>query len=450
MTDDEDVLLSPENLAGYEVPGAPAGFAARVMESLAGEEATSPVQPLRPVPRRRWWQALAAAAILLVIAGALVRRGRGAHVETGMRIGDARETVSLGTRGVAVAEAGTELRWTVGAEGNAVVEQPSGTAFYRVERGGSFEVRTPLGTAKVTGTCFSVEVSAMKSPIKSDAVKGAAVGAALATALVVTVYEGGVSLANPRGELHIGPGQSALVQPGGAPQARTIAALDPQAKALADAQARISSLEEQLRQARAGSADNKPHKEQDPGRYFAPSQETLRDMAENCWVAFDLPPFGTEKPPVLVDDDLANEVGVSNAERDAINQAYRKTHDRDVEAVRRLYIELTGAEADAAAALSVDALEDEIDAKSQPEDEIAARRHLSAERAGLEPVPSAAELVHRPVIERLLRIRASLGNDAEAAAASVIGSTRARDLRTHRGIGWQRSVSDYGGCNEHF
>jgi hypothetical protein len=50
----------------------------------------------------------------------------------------------------------------------------------------------------------------------------------------------------------------------------------------------------------------------------------------------------------------------------------------------------------------------------------------------------------------LLRIKASIGNDAEAVAAGVVGAKRARDLRAHEGIGWRRTVSDYGGCERHF
>ena len=453
MTDD-DVLLSPDHLARYEVPGAPAGFAARVMELVATEEDTSPARPLSPrsaARRSRWRQVLAAAVILVVIAGAVVLRRRDSSAG-GSRVATARESIALGTRGVAVAEPGTELHWSVDADGDAVVEQPIGTAFYRVERGGSFEVRTPLGTAKVTGTCFSVEVTAMMNPIKRDVMKGALVGATLATLVTVTVYEGSVSLANPRGELHLEPGEAAVVQPGSPPQARTTtAALDPRAKALDDAQARISSLEDQLRQARAGSAASEPeHPKQDEGRYYAPSPETLRDMAAKCWVAYDLPPFGTEKDPVLVDEELASAVGVTAAERDAINRAYRTLHDRDVDAVRRLYMELTGVDADATAVMSLDALEAEIHAKSQPDDEIAARRHYSRERAGLEPTPSPTELAHRPVIERLLRIEAGIGNDAETVAATVIGAKRAHELRAHEGAGWQHAASDYGGCNEHY
>jgi hypothetical protein len=43
----------------------------------------------------------------------------------------------------------------------------------------------------------------------------------------------------------------------------------------------------------------------------------------------------------------------------------------------------------------------------------------------------------------------ALGAEAEAAAASVVGATRARELRSHGGAsGWYNSVSEHGGCKE--
>jgi len=90
----------------------------------------------------------------------------------------------------------------------------------------------------------------------------------------------------------------------------------------------------------------------------------------------------------------------------------------------------------------------EITAKSPPEDELGARRRISRERAGLDPMPSATDLARRPIIERYLRIMMRLGNDAEAAAASVLGAQRAHELRIHGGAGWNGTVADYGSCEQ--
>jgi hypothetical protein len=434
-----DDPLAPDRLARYEVPGAPPGFASSVMAAIERRDRA---------PLRRWGRiagAVAAAAAIVTLVG--LWRLRGDDRASGMRIVAARETVALGARAVAVAEPGTAIGWTIASDGAAVVDQSSGRAFYRVERGGAFAVRTPLGVVDVTGTCFSVEVKAMKNPINRDVLAGASIGAALATAVVVIVYEGGVTLAAPAGRLHVAPGETAIVRAGEPPRLDDVAAaLDPHHGELADARARIATLEKELAAARGEASPSL--QSADPGRYAAPSQDTLREMADKCWIAFDQPPFSTERSPELVDGELATAVGIGNADRVAINAAYKKVHDREIDAVRRLYMELVGADADATAALSLDALKAEITAKSSDDDELAARRAISRSRAGLDPEPTSAELARRTAIERLLRIEIALGGEAEAAAASVVGAARARELRVHDGgPGWQNTVSDYGGCD---
>ncbi|HTR50784.1 MAG TPA: hypothetical protein VMJ10_08770 [Kofleriaceae bacterium] len=440
MTDNDP--LAPRRLAEYDVPGAPSGFASRVMAAI------DDAPPLRS-PRRRW--PLIAGAVAAVAAIAIIAKlglGSDEHASGARTIADRRETVMLARRGVAVAEPGTALNWTIAGDGAAEVEQSSGRAFYRVEHGGPFEVRTPLGVVQVTGTCFSVEVTAMKNPINRDMVKGASFGAVVATAVLVTVYEGSITLANPSGQLQVAPGDTAIVRPGEPPRRESAAIAS--SRELADARARIVTLEHELAAARGADkgADIQNH---DPGRYYAPSPETLREMADKCWIAFDRPPFTADGAPELVDAKLAIAVGVSDAERAAINAAYKTTQDRELEALRRLYMELTGADADTTAMLSVDALEAEITAKSSDDDEIAARRAIARSRAGLEPEPTGAELVRRSAIERMLRLEIALGSEAEAAAASVVGADRAHELRAHDGAaGWQNSVSDYGGCDESY
>jgi hypothetical protein len=436
--DDDDPVLTAERLARYQVPAAPPGFADDVAARLAA----------RSVPARRWpfiAGGLAAAALVAIV----LARHRGSLAAAGERSVAARETVGLGTRAVAVAEAGSQLQWRIGDDGEAAIEQRAGSVFYRVEPGGAFAVRTPAGVVTVTGTCFSVEVKDMKS--KRDMAIGAALGAVV-TATIVVVYEGSVSLAGSNGAMRVAAGESAVIEPGAPPRARTTSAVaaDP---ALASANARIAQLERQLREARheTDSSESGPFmiNGNDPGRYIAPSQATLAELAARCGVAYDQPPFA-DAAPTLVDAKLAIDNGVSEAERTAINAAYRKVHDRDLELLRHLYMELTGADADAAAALSVEALEAEIEHKSPPGEELAARTRYARERAGLDPMPSAAELAARPAIERMLRLRASLGNDAEAAAAGVVGAERARALRSDggKGVGWQNTASDYGGCDE--
>jgi hypothetical protein len=442
--DRDDQLLSPASLARYVVPGAPTGFAARVTASITSEER----EPSAPSPSRtQRWRRGAAIALALVATIAIVvwsvggARSRGG---AGTRVTTTRETIGLAARGVVVAEPHTALRWTVANNGNAVVEQTSGSAFYRVERSGPFEVRTPLGVVSVTGTCFSIEVIEMN---KKDALKGAVAGAAIATAVAVTVYEGGVTFANPRGQIQLVAGEAGTVRAGGAPEA-TPPTTHVAASELAAANARIAKLEATLRSTRS-SADEKQilsATRGDPGRYYAPSAKTLREFADTCWIAFDRPGLSTDERPELVDDELSTGVGLTDAERTAINHAYAKVHDGAIDTLRRLYMELTGSDGDAAAALSIDAIADELEAKSPAADELEARRRIARERAGLEPAPTGQALARRPIVERYLRIMVNLGHEAEAAAAGVIGAKRAHELRAHQGFGWNGSVSDYGGC----
>jgi hypothetical protein len=182
---------------------------------------------------------------------------------------------------------------------------------------------------------------------------------------------------------------------------------------------------------------------EDLGRYYAPSAESLNEMAKDCQIAYDDPGLDGHD---LVENERAAEIGISDAERAAINRAYGAVSDRTVDQLRRLYIELTGADADVAAALSPSALEGEIYAKSGDEAELEARTRIARERAGLEPTPTPAELARRPPIERYLQIVVNLGNEAETAAASVVGATRARELRAHQNAGWHGGAHSHGGC----
>lgn len=454
--------LDPEQLASYDVPGAPAGFADRVMAAVAApESATATATATRSRSPRGALAALGALAAVLAIAlGWSLLRGQPAAVRAGAgdahgaHVAAARETIALGGRGLAVAEPGTQLRWDVADDGAARVEQDRGSAFYRVERGGTFEVATPLGVVTVTGTCFSVEVS-MGKPSK-DSIRGAMIGAALATAVVVTVYEGGVSFARGGDRVRAGAGDSVVARAGESPQVRGGGGLAATASAqaeLAIARARVADLEHQLAGssggsgAAASSATRRRPTDDDPTAYFAPTHDQLADMAATCTVAYDMPPFGGDHDD-LVSADTAAQAGLGDADRAAVDDAYRAVEARDLAQLRALYVELTGVEPDAAATLSPNAIVDDIEAKSDPADAALARKRISAERAGLAPAPSAPELASHAIVERMLRVEANLGNDAEAAAAGVLGGDRARALRAITGTGWNGSTHSHGGCGD--
>lgn len=149
----------------------------------------------------RW---LKSSAVVVAVASAgvigfAVMRGPKVPEVTGSVRASARETVTLGTRGVAVAEPGAAFDWKVVGTGAASVEQTEGSVFYRVERGGSFVVSTPAGDVTATGTCFTVEVRPSAT-------------------VLLTVYEGRVLFENDTGKTEVAAGQTAVAGANTAPQ----------------------------------------------------------------------------------------------------------------------------------------------------------------------------------------------------------------------------------------
>jgi hypothetical protein len=227
--DDTDELTASDPLAdlGADMLDAldgetpPADFAAQVSRAWQQErDAATPAAPpaARPSPLRRAVVPLAAAAAAALLVVGVQRLP--AAPASGQLQAVAREEVRLGERGVAVAEAGAALRWDVEGSGRARLVQERGHVFYRVEPGETFEVETPAGTARVTGTCFSLEVTPMpidKKSARIGALAGAA-GTAAVTAVLLTVFEGGVVLANQGEEVAVVAGQSAKASTTEAPR----------------------------------------------------------------------------------------------------------------------------------------------------------------------------------------------------------------------------------------
>src|SRR5688572_4576664 len=120
---DRDHELGPEERAALDawtVPDAPEGFADRVMRARA----SAPEAPA--VPRRSnaaMWRGLAVAGVAVAALTLWQLRGdRGSVSATGSAAPAARQSIQLGRRGVAVAEAGANLSWTVDG-GGAVIAQ---------------------------------------------------------------------------------------------------------------------------------------------------------------------------------------------------------------------------------------------------------------------------------------------------------------------------------------
>jgi ferric-dicitrate binding protein FerR (iron transport regulator) len=459
--DDETHADAPElgdkeraALAQWSAPEPPAGFAQRVVANLQPAPAASPAPTRSPL---RVPAIVAAAASVAAIAVALLR-GVGAPVKsaasTGMVAAPQRRSVDLGSRAVAVIEPGGELAWSIAASGAAEVSQTSGNVFYRVHRGGPFAVKTSLGTIHVTGTCFRIEV-VMKNARPLAA--GTVAGAVLATAVMITVYEGGVIARGHGGELALAAGEQAVLTPGAGPMLATgipdsPATLAPpsssatreqlllrdemQRQAIASLRSRVGELEGLAQRPSSASPEG-------PGDdWFAPSKEELVEMAKNCGLRLDMPPFMRTEPFQFPGGERA-EYGLSESERTAVNRVLGELHQAWVARLRGLYVEVTG-DTSHVDTLSPQAMAQEIQDKSPEDEEGRVRARISQERAGLLPPP--ADFSAAPPIERYLRWLVALGDDTEKALGKVLGPERAHELRSHGG-GWPMRM-DMSGCDE--
>ena len=427
-------------LAEWATSDPPAGFADRVIAAARQAQAAPP-------PARRW-RAIRAAVIAVVAVAAsvtsvlLLGGGGSGSPEEGARVVKARETILLGRRGVAVAEAGTELTWTLSAAGSAELHQTRGDVFYRVEKGGPFVVETPYGRVIVRGTCFRVEVLDMS--ISRQAWISGAVGAALAATIVIAVYEGQVRVVNAHGQADARAGERIALGAGTAPSKitspTTVAAIEPPPPDSATLQellrrdqshrgeiallrARLNTLENAA--ATPGAAIASDHRT-GKRKIVDLSQEELAAMAKDCEIRFDVPGYGIE--PRLMTDKLAAAGNLSADDRAIYDQTVRKENDQFMTALRALYQELTGSDA---GDMDVHALFMEILQKSPSADVEAAHKRLAEERAGLVAPPTDAR--NQSVIERMFRLETAAGDTLEQLLAAELGPEKAHQIRTS---GW--------------
>lgn len=455
MSDKQPDRLA-EAMAADLVPAPPGDLSERVVDAMQAEAGAAALATTgRPAGgARRIWLVVAGLAAGAALAGPLwiaVRTG-GEGVGAGERQVTAQETIRIGRRAVLVAERGARLRWQRGPAGGARVEQPSGEVFYRVNDG-PFEVHTPVGVVRVTGTCFRVEVSDMKLMNRQN-LSGAAVGAALGAAVVVTVYEGRVLLANDDrpADFELRPGQRAEMTAGGVQRLSAPGAGDRPAPAgrpprfdeTEVLRARIAEQEQELAQLRAGRAGAKkeleiegdPRQGENKGRFLRPSQQELLARAQRCEVRWDTPNIQGVR-----EKDRVRQ-GLSETEAAAMNEATKDVVAQVSSELRRLYVEMSGDSA-TADKLSPETMHNEIFAKSPEGARAQARRQISRELAGLAPPP--ADLAATPVAERTFRVMMSIGDRFERAVAERLGPERARALR-EKDDGWGgKSIAN--GCD---
>jgi hypothetical protein len=374
-------------------------FSARVAAALDGIEG-------KPVPRRRLAGALAsvgvAAVLALVITYRLTRpRAVGRHRSTW---GDVqavdRETVDIGERAVAVAEAGAELGWS-SASGRVRVDQRRGSVFYRVEHGTPFVVATGAAEVQVTGTCFQVEVDG---------------------AVSVRVFEGSVAVSNSAGRAELSAGERVRVEAGHAPTRLAVGdAPDALARRERDRD-RVKQLERALQEARREADESVPGLL--PERKFLDfSPEERKVLAARCEFRYARPEhligFG---PP-----DLGGRFGLDERERAAVVQIMEDQRTRFVEDLRAIYIEIVG-DRTTASKLSPIALVDEINSKARPGEDDEARNRLYDEWAGRSVPPDVSALAARPPVERFWRLLASATDTFTRRLSEVVGLERARAI----------------------
>lgn len=477
--------LSEDDLADWGTHGAPQDFASSVVAQHFGDEST-PAPDSPSLSRGAFWAAMAAVAAACIA----LWLGTADGVTRDRLVAKQVETIEL-RRAVAVAQPGAKLRWSIQSDGAATIHQDAGSVFYRVEPGERFEVITPTGTATVTGTCFQVETTQPRATSMKTGFKAGALGAALAAATIVTVYEGGVVLANDSGRVDVAAGERGTARAGSAPirfgpdgdgrsdgalamaeaassdtlatGATLPAGVDPvahirlQARDLErmrsekDAQAKkIVQLEAQVEE--LGGTPNSPEAKARRAKkcasqsrggdcpFLDPDQETLVEMAKCATVKIDAPGFLDNREPPGDVRGLAQQLGIEDpTERKQLAAASKAHYDAYNEELRAMFLEL-GGDPEIAEDASADTLVSSIADQLDPELAGNIQRQVSQERAGLLEPPAAGGEVPTSIEERLFRLQANLGNAYESHVAEALGPERARELRG-RHDGWPGSTS---------
>lgn len=418
MTDDD--RLDPDALVAFTVPAPAADLGDRFAIALAAQRA-----------RRRRQIVIGAAAGIAVaaaaaaIAIAVVRPGSTTPAPAhGAVAATERTTARLGTRGIAVVEAGARLDWNIA--GTAAIRQDAGNVFYRVEPGGAFTVTTPAGAIRDVGTCFRVEIE--PGPLA-----------------VVTVYEGAVEVVNPQGTLALAAGDRAIAAAGIAPRLAPAPALASASAATAtgelairdrEQRERIAALEAELarRGTAAGAAGSTgPVAMGDVDIMDAPrpidmTRDQLAELAADCRFPFDVPPIAGSTMMDQLFDAGVRAARLTDAEQAAVRRVIDELQPAYQTQLTALYRELTGIDAE----LDPSTLVLEIEQKSPERELLAAYQRLAAERAGtLSPRPVTASTT---VIERYLRLAVAAADNFERRLAADIGADRARAFRRTWGM----------------
>jgi hypothetical protein len=376
----------------------------------------------------------AAAATALLRVGA--NRPPNAHEESHSLT--ERTALAFGGRAVAVAEQGTELRWR-SVQNGVSVTLSQGDVFFRVERGGPFTVDTPAGTVEVTGTCFRVEVTPMRPAVKNLV---AALGGAAAATVVVTVFEGSVLFGNSSGQVKLAAGEGARANhaeqspqrlPGRTPTIGLIAQIPGDAtqrervqqQTIVALEEKVAGLTRELQVAQRQVLEGEPDKDGiNRGKFLDLTKEELAILAKRCEVRYDIPPHAMEAGYQL-SSGRAERFGLSEGEREVVNQALRDEGQKVEAEIRSIYAAATG-DKTGAEKMRLQEMQEAVLRKDRGELNRAQQR-LAQERAGQIASPTASE--QRPYAERMLRALIASGDSWEAQLGRIFGPERARDMR---------------------
>jgi hypothetical protein len=202
--------------------------------------------------------------------------------------------------------------------------------------------------------------------------------------------------------------------------------------------AQVASQAEELARLQAGRPRGPA------GPFVDVSKEELLARAARCELRYEIPRVLDAKP-WTISDGAARDLGLSDTEREAMNETFAEVHGDMATQLRRLYVE-AGGDAQIAEKLTGQSLMGEIIEKLPKADMHATRTRLAQERAGLAPAP--VDLTKQPLAERLLRLIAGSGDELEHKLGERIGAERAHSLRA-RNDGFEGSSrSSASGCSQ--
>jgi len=431
--------LDPRDWPAQEPP---ADFAERVVAAARAESRSA------ASPRR----GRVAAGLVLVgslaagIAFAVHLQSRGA---AGDVTADARREVRVGTRAIAVLEAGAHVKW----HGDDI-EQTGGDVFWRVEPGARFTVHTAAADVTVKGTCFRVRVTGGEGDMtRRDAMVGA-VGAVIGAAAFVGVYEGKVAVSHAGQSVDVAAGQGAQADGRGvhltglSPSAHGSAAgadsaePDPLLAAnanLADTVAEYrrrleaidadkKKLEKKLAQAEALLSDggSTPKAFEVAANKFDLTQDDWKQLAKEGKLPTHLPCPGPNDDFSYTPDSL-NALGLAPQDGPIIQAALKRSGDRTWGVIKPLCAKaLPGADVGELGPQSCLSILQAFAPHNGPTSLAEEVRQTAEIEAGMRPMPGPNDDV--PPLERALIAMAGESKSVESDLAQQLGPDAAKSI----------------------